>query len=97
MGKFITKYSVGDKVYIVSYGSLVSDTRVELAEISGIKLGGKYWETYEFYHGSQHRGEKDIYTDLETAKKQAIKLVKEKAAKTIESIQEKELDKAEVQ
>lgn len=95
MAEYNTKYTIGDKVYIITYGSLASDVDIELKEITGVKFVGNTSVRYEF--GSLYsRSEIDIYTDLEKAIEKAIDSVKEKAENRITYLKEKTLKEVEL-
>lgn len=95
MGTIFTKYSVGDKVYIVTSRGLETTFDVELREITGINVGGKSNNMYEFGH-SETRGESNIYVDLEQAKKAAKKRVAEHHDWNIKKIDELTLNPVEI-
>jgi len=95
MADFKSKYSIGDKVYVITDGSLVRDTDIELKEITEINFGGKYNTKYSFGY-NDHRAESDVYTDLTKAKQVAIKRIKDNASCRAEFIKEKKLGDAEV-
>jgi hypothetical protein len=95
MAEFKTKYSIGDKVYIVTDGSLVNDTDVELKEITAIEVSNRTTTTYSVGYNT-HRSEMGIFTDLKVAKNAAIKRINEKATGRIKYITEKRLAEAEV-
>lgn len=95
MAEFKSKYSVGDKVYVITDGSLVNDTDVELKEVTEVNFGGRHNTRYSLGYNTQ-RAESDVYTDLAEAKKVAIKRIKDKATSRTEYIQNKILKEAEV-
>lgn len=94
--KITTKYSVGDKVYIVSSYDMGSSFKVDLVEITGINIGGKYFDKYQFGYNNT-RGEDSIYTDLAEAKKAALKKAKEHYDHQCKKIEETKLQEVYIQ
>lgn len=89
MGTVTTKYSVGDKVYIVDSRGISNEyIRVLLEEIQGIELGS-YKSRYKFR--ILERDERNVYDDLEEAKKEAKKQAKERYEANLELINETRL------
>lgn len=95
MGTITTKYSVGDKLYIVTSRGLETTFDVTLGVITSINIGGKYWEKYQF--NSTTRGENEIYTDLAEAKKAAKAKAKEHYDRNIAHIDDTKLDDVHIQ
>ena len=91
MSTVTTKYSVGDKVYIVRHAGLNAPANVYLMEITGIKIGGRVWETYEFGF-SETRSDSGIWTDLSKAKEAAKSDLKEQYERNLKAISENKLD-----
>lgn len=90
MSAINTKYSVGDKVYIIDSRGIGNEyVRVVLEDIRGIQISGYDSVTYEFR--IMKRNERDIYTDIDEAKKAAKKQAKARYEKNLEIIDEDRL------
>lgn len=95
MATITTKYSVGDSVYIIDSRGIGNEyIRVVLEDIRKINLGEYGGVRYEFR--TQSRDERDIYSDLETAKAAAKKEAKARYEKNLEIIGETSLKPAEI-
>lgn len=86
-----TKYSVGDKVYIVTSRDMGSIFDVELKQIASINVGGKVWDRYTFDYNT-NRSESDVYTDIEKAKAKAKESAKAHYERNLENIDKIDLD-----
>lgn len=91
-----TKFSIGDKVYYVSSRSGGAEFEVVLGEISSINIGGKSYEKYQVGY-NDYRSDAGVYTDLDTAKKEAKRKTKEHCELRLQSINKQELKPAYVQ
>lgn len=95
MAAITTKYSVGDDVYIIdSRGIGMPYFSVEIDTIRSISLGEYGSPTYEFRIAK--RNDRDIYTDLEAAKKAAKKQAKDHYERNLQLINEQQLKQPSV-
>lgn len=96
MGKIDTKYSVGDKVFIIDSRGIGHEyIRVILEEVRGIKITSRSGIEYEFR--TMTRDQRDIYTNLADARKAARNKAKDRYEKNLDIIEDEKPGAAYIQ